>query len=135
MAIAQREGKTDCRFHPLCRRQYRIERVDARLFPDILPQSDPDLVRFILTGESDTAPNLDRLTELALPHFFHVELRDETTLPQQLWDRAGEETLTGLFLQEMRRLMDGASPEEEADLLLAARFGLAALEGREDIRP
>ena len=130
------KGSADCRFRPLCRRQYRVEQVEADHFRDSLPTgTDPDLVRILLTGESDTAPDLDSLTALAAPHYFHVELRDETTLPQQLWARAEEDSLTGFFLREMRLLLDRAAPEEQAELLLAARFGLAALEGREDIRP
>ena len=71
----------------------------------------------------------------AAPQFFHVELRDETTLPQNLWARSGEDSLTGLFLRRMKALLDGAGDEERPRLLLAARFGLAALEGGEDPRP
>ena len=43
-----------------------------------------------------------------------------------------EDTLTGLFLRRMRRKLD-ESPEEDRPLLeRAIRFGLAALEGREE---
>jgi hypothetical protein len=44
-----------------------------------------------------------------------------------------EDTLTGLFLREMDRLCK-AEPENET-LQLAVRFGLAALEGGEDVCP
>ena len=64
-----------------------------------------------------------------------MELRDRTTLPQDLWARAGEDTLTGLFLREMKDRLEGAEDGERDKLLLAARFGLAALEGGEDVRP
>ena len=78
---------------------------------------------------------MSALTAQAAPHFFHVELRDRTTLPAVLWARAEEDSLTGLFLREMRVRLDNADGDERDKLLLAARFGLAALEGGEDVRP
>lgn len=124
------------KFVPVCRRQYRIEIVDVSEFSAALPQGeDPDLVRLLLTGESPDAPDLAALTAQATPHFFHVELRDRTTLPAVLWARAEEDSLTGLFLREMRARLGSADEGERDKLLLAARFGLAALEGGEDIRP
>ena len=39
------------------------------------------------------------------------------------------------FLREMLAQLEGAEGETRDKLLLAARFGLAALEGGEDIRP
>ena len=124
------------KFVPVCRRQYRVETVNVNSFMDAVPQGDsPDLVRFLLTGESRLAPDLAALTAQAAPHFFHVELRDRTTLPVDLWARGSEDSLTGLFLREMRARLDGAEEGERDKLLLAARFGLAALEGGEDVRP
>ena len=124
------------RFVPVCKRQYRIETVEAQTFADNLPQGEsPDLVRFLLAGESRFAPDLAALTAQAAPHFFHVELRDQTTLPQDLWARADEDSLTGLFLREMRARLEAAEESQLDQLLLAARFGLAALEGGEDVRP
>ena len=124
------------KFVPVCKRQYRMESVSVDSFTDCMPQGEsPDLVRFLLTGESRFTPDLAALTDQAAPHFFHVELRDHTTLPSNLWARAEEDSLTGLFLREMRARLDGAGEEERDKLLLAARFGLAALEGGEDVRP
>ena len=124
------------KFIPVCRRQYRIETVDVNHFAAALPVGiSPDLVRFLLTGESRSTPDLIALTAQAAPHFFHVELRDRTTLPAELWARAEEDSLTGVFLREMRTRLDSAEGDEKNKLLLAARFGLAALEGGEDVRP
>ena len=124
------------KFVPVCRRQYRIEAVNIDSFTADLPQREsPDLVRLILAGESRDTPDLAALTAQAAPHFFHVELRDQTTLPTELWARAEEDSLTGLFLREMRARLDSADEGERDKLLLAARFGLAALEGGEDARP
>lgn len=124
------------KFVPVCKRQYRIESVEVNSFTDVVCRGEsPDLVRILLTGESRFAPDLAALAAQAAPHFFHAELRDQTTLPQDLWARAGEDSLTGLFLREMRARLESAGEEEKDKLLLAARFGLAALEGGEDVRP
>ena len=124
------------KFVPAGKRQYRIESVNADSFTQSLPEGEsPDLVRFLLTGESRTAPDLSALAAQAAPCFFHVELRDRTTLPQDLWARASEDSLTGLFLRAVRARLEGAQEEEKDQLLLCARFGLAALEGGEDVRP
>ena len=124
------------KFVPVCRRQYRVETVNVDSFTSALPQGEsPNLVRLLLSGESRFAPDLAVLAAQAAPHFFHVELQDLTTLPQDLWARADEDSLTGLFLREMRSRLERAEESERDQLLLAARFGLAALEGGEDIRP
>lgn len=123
-------------FVPVCRRQYRVEAVNVNEFSAALPQEEsPDLVRLLLSGESLCTPELSALTAQAARRFFHVELRDHTTLPSSLWARADEDSLTGLFLQELRARLDSAGEAERDRLLLAARFGLAALEGGEDVRP
>jgi len=124
------------RFVPLCCRQYRIEKVDVDEFDARLNElTGEDLVRIILTGETRRVPDLNELLDRVRARFFYVELRDETTLSRDLWERAGEDGLTGLFLREMRRRLDAAAEQDKPSIMLAARFGLAALEGGEDIRP
>ena len=124
------------RFLPLCRRQYRVERVELGDFDAALAACPPeDLVRWVLTGQSDTPPDLADLAARARAHSFYGEVRDETTLPQSLWARQEEDSLTGLFLREMARRLEQCGEEGRPRLLLAARFGLAALERGEEIRP
>jgi len=67
------------------------------------------------------------------PRFYGLDLRDETRLPQDLWQRREEDSLTGLFLREMEQLC--AKRPDDPVCRLAARFGLAALENGEDICP
>ena len=125
------------KFVPLCCRQYRIQQVDVSTLSQTLAGLDycADLVRLTLTGETDTPPSLTALTQQVAPHFFYAEWVDATTLPRRLWQRAGEDSLTGLFLRTMYEKIRVAPPEEQARIILATRFGLAALEGEEDIRP
>ncbi|MDD6160851.1 MAG: DNA repair exonuclease [Oscillospiraceae bacterium] len=136
LVIELTDGGISARFCPLSRRQYRVERVDLSQFDAFLPtDAVDDLVRVILTGESAHAPDLAALETRLRRRFFYAELRDETTLPQSLWARAEEDSLTGLFLRGMLRRLSDAAEEDKPRLLLAARFGLAALEGGEDICP
>lgn len=123
-------------FLPVGQRQYLIRPLELTGDPaDALPaQASPHLVRLLLRGEQARPLDLVRLEGLWKERFFHLELRDETTLPRDLWARAGEDTLTGLFLRRMKARLDGADEADIPKLLLAVRFGLAALEGGEDIR-
>lgn len=127
---------TTANFVPLCCRQYRTQEVDVSTLYQTLAglEYSDDLVRLTLTGEAETVPPLASITQQAAPYFFYVEVTDATTLPQKLWQRAGEDSLTGLFLRTMDQKIRVAPPEEQSKLLLATRFGLAALEGEEDIR-
>ncbi len=124
-------------FVPLCCREYRIQEVDVATLAQTLAGLDysADLVRLTLTGETNTPPSLTALAQQVAPHFFYAEWVDATTLPKQLWQRAGEDSLTGLFLRSMYQKIQAAPPEAQPQLVLATRFGLAALEGEEDIRP
>lgn len=80
----------------------------SRTLRPFSPSSPPPIwCAFALLGESESPLNVESLTRLAAPRFFHVELRDETTLPQNLWARSGEDSLTGLFLRRMKALLDG----------------------------
>lgn len=137
------QGAVDVRFVPLAQRRYQIYSVDltgqadpAAALEAALPKGgENDLVRILLTGERgiDTL-DLEALEAVAAPHFSGVTLRDMTRLRQDLWERAGEDTLTGFFLREMRRRLDGAEDDaQRVRVERAARYGLAALEGREEV--
>ncbi len=93
-----------------------------------LPADMQDTVcRVILTGETspfDRAALEQRLSGLCL----HLELRDETLPPRDIWAECGEPTLRGLALTELKQKYDAG----ETCAALAARYLLAALEGREE---
>ena len=93
-----------------------------------------DILRISLTGtrDPDNEPNLTALTALASGYFYSASLYDNTTLSQALWARMEEDTLTGLFLRAMAQRLQEAAPSERPLLERAVRFGLAALEGREE---
>ena len=93
-----------------------------------------DILRISLTGtrDPDNEPNLTALTALASGYFYSASLYDNTTLSQALWARMEEDTITGLFLRAMAQRLQEAAPSERPLLERAVRFGLAALEGREE---
>ena len=137
LVVEVTEKSVTARPRSLCHRRYLIQEVDwAEFDPWLAAQGDsPHLMRILLTGVRDKAPALGAYEAKARPHFFPVEVEDHTTLPSNLWQRAGEDSLTGLFLRSMERKLETCPPEDQPRLLQAIRFGLAALEGEEDICP
>ena len=136
---ADREG-VSLRFIPLCRRRYRILEADVteasprEALEAVLPETaDQDICRIIFTGEADErGVDLPALESAFRERFYALELRDRTRPAQSLWARAGEDSLRGLFLQEMKGRYDAApSGEAREEIALAVRFGLAALDGRD----
>ena len=84
------------------------------------------------TGESGGV-DLPALETAFVPRCYVLQLRDDTRPTEDIWARAGEDRLRGLFLGEMRRRYDDAAGDEEErrKIALAVRFGLAALDGRD----
>jgi DNA repair exonuclease SbcCD nuclease subunit len=131
-------GRVTAQFVPLAKVRYEIITADitgpdGALFNilEALPGKTSDLIcRLILTGEGD-APNLANLQQTLAPEFYGLTLIDRTRLPQDLWTRREEDALTGLFL---RTMWDKCQGEPDNPLWqLAARYGLAALEGGEEV--
>lgn len=134
------DDRVDVRFIPLCRRRYRILRPDVtdttprEALERVLPETAAeDICRVIFTGETDgNGIDLRALEEDLAPRFYALELRDETRIAQDIWRGAGEDSLRGLFLGELRARYDAAVDEEERERIIAAvRFGLAAMDGRD----
>ena len=100
------------------------------LLPD---ESVRDVYRITLTGDVDERPDLNRLRANLMELFFELQLRDETTPRRSLWEKAGDDTLRGLFLLKLKEKYD-AAPDDTARRAVeqAARWGLAALDNREE---
>ena len=109
----------------------------ALLLAALPADPSPDICRFLLTGERGAEGlDTDALEALAAPRYYSASVRDRTTVRRDLWQRAGEDNLTGLFLRRMRACLDQAEDGEARALVeQAVRFGLAALENGEDCRP
>lgn len=133
------EGRAELRFVPLCRRRYHILEADVtdaspgEALEAVMPETaSEDVCRIIFTGETEGDIDLPALESAYRERFYSLELRDKTRPAQALWARAGEDTLRGLFLREMKGRYDAASSEAaREEITLAVRFGLAAMEGRD----
>ncbi|MGX8692588.1 MAG: metallophosphoesterase family protein [Clostridia bacterium] len=141
VSIVELDG-ADCRLRPVSVALRRYEKLNVNVtgsdpllaVHSLLPDDTArDVYRITLTGEVDSPPDLQRL-QLSLSELFYaLQLRDETRLRQSVWDRAGEDSLRGLFLKKLREEAEGAAPERRRLIEQAARWGLAALDHREEV--
>lgn len=141
VSIVELDG-ADCRLRPVSVALRHYEKLTVNV-----TGSDPllavhsqlpddtarDIYRIVLTGEVDSPPDLQRLQLNLSELFYALQLRDETRLRQSVWDRAGEDSLRGLFLKKLREQAETASPEQRQLIEQAARWGLAALDHREEV--
>ncbi len=143
LSIVELDGES-CALRTLsvASRRYEILDVDVTgsepllaIHTQLPDETIRDIYRIVLRGETDTTPDLGRLRENLGEFFFELQLRDETHLRQSVWDKAGDDSLRGLFLFKLRERYDAArSDEERLHIEQAARWGLAALDNREEVR-
>lgn len=101
------------------------------LLPD---ETVRDIYRIVLTGETAQAPDINRLYDSLSELFFDLQIRDRTHVRRSVWERAGEDSLRGIFLMKLKKLYDEAADDaarERAEQ--AARWGLAALDNAEEV--
>ena len=132
------EGGCSVREEQVFLRRYEILKTEKTTAEEILAElpagAENDIYRIILTGETDEAPSLDGLRRGLDSCFFALQLRDETRLRRDVWENAGDDTLRGIFLRILKARMDAARTDEERDAAeQAARWGLAALDNREEV--
>lgn len=132
------QGKCDIQPVSVAARRYEILEVDVSDGGDVaakLPaNTQNDIYRLILTGETDEAPDLGAVRRAAEDRFFALQLRDMTRLRRDVWEKSGEDTLRGLFLKKLREVYDSAKTDDEREKVQqAARWGLAALDNREEV--
>lgn len=106
----------------------------ASILAQLPPDISRDVYRVTLTGESEPV-DLDWLQDTLSGRFFHLELRDRTVPPRDLWERAGEDSLEGRYFQILQQAAQNAGGPEAEALCLAARIGRRILEGQEVTLP
>lgn len=134
---------TDCELKPvtLAERRYEILPVEldgrqplAAVQEALSGDTKSDIYRIILRGETDDAPDMNSLRQALEGRFYSLQLRDETVLRRDIWEKAGEDSLRGRFLQRLRSAYDMAKDESERERIVqAVRWGLAALDKREEV--
>ena len=134
------DGKVSLEFVSLARRRYEILEVDvtgreplAAVEASLPPETARDLYRVVLTGETgEGGVDLNALRETLADRFYALELRDHTRMAEDVWRRAEEDSLRGLFLRSLRCQLEAAKTDGERETITqAARFGLAALYHRD----
>ncbi len=136
-------GPDGCRLEPRCiaERQYRTLVLDITEKDPLLlihtslgDDTQRDVYRITLTGETAEAPDLRKLHQNLDEMFFSLRLQDRTRLRRDLWESAGDGTLRGLFLTKLRTLYERAQTDaEKTRIEQAVRWGLAALENGEEV--
>ena len=133
-------GDVSLRFVPFAWRRYERIEVDVtgqdprRAVEAALPEDTArHLYRIILTGETgEGGVDAESLQETLSDRFYALEIRDRTRMAEDIWQRAEEDSLRGLFLRELREQWKKAETEEERERVTrAVRFGLAALDHRD----
>ncbi len=132
-------GRADLRFVPFGTRRYEILSVDvsgsrplAAVCAALPRDTERDIYRILLTGETDEPVRTEQLRRELEDRFFALEIRDQTRIRQDIWEHCGEDSLRGLFLQKLREAYDTAEDEEtRIKIEQAVRFGLAAMDNRE----
>ncbi len=91
-----------------------------------LPEDSAQIIcRLTVTGEGE-AP----LPDLS-DRFLSLELRDRRTPLRDLWEGAGEQSLRGIALEQLKQQYGEAEGAQQEMVALAAKYLIAALEGRE----
>ncbi len=136
----QTKSDTEITFVPLAKRKY-VELSCDITGQDVLVAAKgalgaynaENIVRLTLAGEKAENANLTEVENELRDSVFALTVRDRTVSPRDLWEGLSEDTLRGSFLRLMNKKLETAeAPEEKEKILLAVRYGLAALENREE---
>lgn len=127
------------RFVPFAFRRYErleVDVTDAEPLQAILHklplQTESDIYRIVLTGEVNETVNVAALQDELASRFYALEIREKTSVARDIWARQDDDTLRGLFLQNLHRQYDEAQTDAQREKLeKAVRFGLAAMDNRE----
>ncbi|MEG1460898.1 MAG: DNA repair exonuclease [Oscillospiraceae bacterium] len=91
--------------------------------------SKNDYCRLILSGECLELPNIQALRSSLEGRFAELQIRDNTRQKRDIWELAGQDTLSGVFLKKLGNLLENAQTDNERKKLeLAAAYGIAAIE-------
>ena len=129
------EDTVETRFQPLnTPRFYDLEANAsgdcAEALKQVLPPAPTcDFYRVTLTGEAEKADEAE-LRRL-FPHIAHLEIRNRTMLPIDLWANAGEDSMEGTYFRILKEAMEKAPDAHKDTVRLAARISRQILAGQE----
>ena len=115
----------DAQFVPLGLPRFHWLKTSVQDLAEVLPAAgSDDHFRVELVGESEP-PELAALAA-GYPQFPNLQLRDRTVPPMDVWAKAGDDTLEGVFFSLLQQ-----SDADEAVVQLAARISRKLLSGQE----
>ena len=135
------EVKCTLKAIPVSSRKYEILDVDITDRDPLLAvqmelpdETIRDIYRIVLKGETAAPVDVRHLQDNLSQYFFELVVVDSTNICRDIWERAGDDTLRGMFLTKMRKKYDSA-PDDAArrQIEQAVRWGLAALDNREEV--
>ena len=127
------EEKADITFLPLAVPKFYdleaeiLDTPENALQAVLPPVGSEDFYRITLTGEAEPFD----IDKLSFPAFPHLQLRDKTEPPTDLWSSMGADNLEGVFFQ---LLHDNLASDPET-VTLAAKIARKILDGREVALP
>ncbi len=93
-----------------------------------------DIYRIVLKGETPRPVALNSLYEQLEEYFFEVQIKDETSVREDIWEKEGNDSLRGLFLMKMKEKYQKAENESEKRWIeQSVRWGLAAMDNQEEL--
>ncbi len=136
-----REG-ADVSFRKMARYTYNI--VNIRLggesdaigvASELLPERDErGLYRAVFDGECEDF-DAERIYEEFAPRFYYFKVIDRTAPIRSIWEGEELDGLKGMFLRRLhKKYLDTGDAREQEIIRRAARFGVAALDNREEPR-
>ena len=129
------DDTAEIRFVPLdVPRFYDLELpVDTDLAGVLPPVATEDHYRITLTGAGDP-PALSAIYA-AFPHIPNLEVRDHTVPMTDIWGSAGSDSFEGMYFSLLQQALEGADPEQQKRIRLAARISRQLLDGQEVVLP
>lgn len=133
----------DCKVSPvsIAKRKYEIVSVKpsdgdalAAINAALPENTGNDIFRIVLEGETAVSPDVAALNLALSDRFFALQIKDRTSIMRDVWENAGADSLRGQFLLRLKKAAENAATDEERSLVMqAARWGLAALDRREEV--
>lgn len=135
------DGECDLKTVPVNSRRYETMEIDITgrnpllaVQMELPDDTVRDIYRIILKGEADSPVNTGAIYSSLSHYFFELCVKDMTRMNSDIWERAGEDSLRGIFLAKMKELYDSAKDDAaRMGAENAVRWGLAALDNTEEV--
>lgn len=124
------EERAEAEFRPLDTVRFHDLETELSGLPGLLPPVEcPDFYRVTLSGEAGEFDLAALYAEYA--HLPHLQLRDRTVLPVDLWAAINDDTLEGTYFRLLREALSDADEAGKEKIRLAARISRQILDGQE----